>query len=309
MNVIFSLIKRNTLLFFKDKGTLISALIAPMILLALYILFLGGVFTDSFESALPTGVEVSDRLIKGYVAGWEVSSILAVCCVTIAFIANLSIVQDKVTNAISDITIAPVKPYQLALGYFISTAFITTMVCFAALALGLIYIGIVGWYLSFVDVLLIIVDILLNVLFGTALSSIVCYFLKSQGAMSAVGIIVSSIYGFICGAYYPISQFSPTIQNVITLLPGTYGASLFKNHLLTGVFNEFGTTAGFPAEVVSELKDAFDVNLYFFNNQVSPGAMYAVIGASVAILIGIFVLITALRTRRVNKKRTTKTIA
>ena len=46
------------------------------------------------------------------------------------------------------------------------------------------------------------------VLFGTVLSGIVCYPLQTQGQMSAVCTIVSAGYGFICGAYMPISNSS-----------------------------------------------------------------------------------------------------
>ena len=60
-----------------------------------------------------------------------------------------------------------------------------------------------GWYLSFVDVLWIIIDEILLVLFGSTLSSIISYPLTTQGQMSAVGTIVSAGYGFICGAYMP----------------------------------------------------------------------------------------------------------
>lgn len=42
------LIKRNMKLFFKDKGMLISSLITPIILLVLYITFLGRVYKDIF---------------------------------------------------------------------------------------------------------------------------------------------------------------------------------------------------------------------------------------------------------------------
>ena len=41
MKVLQILIKRNTKLFFKDKGMLITALITPLILLLLYATFLG----------------------------------------------------------------------------------------------------------------------------------------------------------------------------------------------------------------------------------------------------------------------------
>ena len=51
------------------------------------------------------------------------------------------------------------------------------------------------------------------VLFGTVLSGIVCYPLQTQGQMSAVCTIVSAGYGFICGAYMPISNSSMPEKN------------------------------------------------------------------------------------------------
>ena len=65
-----------------------------------------------------------------------------------------------------------------------------------------------GWYLTAQDVLRILLDVLLLVIFGSALSSVINVFIRSQGQMSAVGTIVSAGYGFLCGAYMPISQFS-----------------------------------------------------------------------------------------------------
>ena len=48
---------------------------------------------------------------------------------------------------------------------------------------------------------------------------------------------------------------------------------------------------GFPAEVVEAIRDFIDCNLYFFGEKVSIGAMYGVMGASVALLIGGYVLL------------------
>ena len=55
MRVLCALIKRNTRLFFKDKGMFFTSLITPVILLVLYATFLGNVYRDSFLSALPPG--------------------------------------------------------------------------------------------------------------------------------------------------------------------------------------------------------------------------------------------------------------
>ena len=134
----------------------------------------------------------------------------------------------------------------------------------------------------------------LLVLFGTALSSIINVFLTSQGQISAVGTIVSAGYGFICGAYMPISQFGDGLQKVLSFLPGTYGTSLLRNHALSGVFDEM-SEAGFPDEVIDGIKDSVDCNLYFFDDRVSTGTMYIILVASVAVLIGIYIMINVLR--------------
>ena len=45
MRVLCALIKRNTRLFFKDKGMFFTSLITPVILLVLYATFLGTAFS------------------------------------------------------------------------------------------------------------------------------------------------------------------------------------------------------------------------------------------------------------------------
>ena len=117
------------------------------------------------------------------------------------------------------------------------------------------------------DILLLCLDVFLLVNFGTALSSIVGSFLSSQGHIAAVGTIVSSGYGFLCGAYMPISQFTPTLSKVVSALPGTFGTSLVRNHSMRGAFSEF-EKAGIPKAAVEEMRDAVDCNLYFFENKV-----------------------------------------
>ena len=294
MTGLWALVKRNTKLYFKDKGMFFTSLITPAILLVLYSTFLGNVFESSFRSALEAaGAMVSDKVIMGCVGGQLVSSLLAVSCVTVAFCSNLLMVQDKVSGARRDLTISPVKSSTLALGYYISTLISTLLVCYAATAVCLLYVSKVGWYLTMKDVLLLWLDVFLLVMFGTALSSIINHFLTSQGQISAVGTIVSAGYGFLCGAYMPISQFSDGLQKVISFLPGTYGTSLLRNHALRGVFEEM-SNQNFPSEVIEAIKDSVDCNLYFFGTQVSESMMYMILVGTVLLLLVIYVLLNML---------------
>lgn len=296
MTGLFNLIRRNCKLFFRDKGMFFTSLITPAILLVLYATFLANVYRDAFVSALPQGVTVAGKLIDATVGGQLVSSLLAVSCVTVSFCCNMLMVQDKVSGARRDLTVTPVRGATLALGYYTATLLSSLLVCLAAAGVCFAYLGAVGWYLGVADVLMLFLDVVLLVLFGTALSSVINFFLSSQGQISAVGTIVSAGYGFLCGAYMPISNFSEGLQRVLSFLPGTYGTSLLRNHALGGVFREM-TAAGFPAEVIDAIRDSVDCNLYFFGSRVPQGAMYGILGGSVAVLVAVYVLLNTAKKR------------
>ena len=265
-------------------------------LLLLYITFLCNVYRDSFLMHFEN-ITIEDGLVNGLVAGQLFSSILAVSCVTVAFCANLLMVQDKITGARGDLLVAPIKRHYLAIGYYSATLLVTLIVAAVAALACFIYIASVGWYLSFADVLLILLDILLLVMFGTALSSIINYFLSTQGQGSAVGTIVSSCYGFVCGAYMPISSFAEGLRNALAFFPGTYGTALLRNHTLRGVFRKM-RDSGIPNEVVEGVRDAVDCNIYYAGTAVPEGLMYVILVATILVLIAAFVLINRLDKRK-----------
>jgi len=153
MNSLSVLIKRNTKLFFRDKGMFLTSLITPGILLLLYSTFLGNVYKNSFISSMPEGITLSDEILNGVVGGQLLSSILAVSCVTVAVSCNMLMVQDRANGSLNDLMMTPVKRSTLALGYYFATLISTLIICFAAVALGLAYIAFSGWYMSLGGVL------------------------------------------------------------------------------------------------------------------------------------------------------------
>lgn len=292
-----ALVIRNIKLFFKDKGMVFASMITPLILLVLYATFLGNVYTNSFESSMPEGLSVPKDLVAATVAGELVSSILAVCCITVSFCSNMLMVQDKVNGINMDLGVAPVKSWTLSVGYYLATAVSSMIVCYIAFGACLAYVKMSGWYMSFVDIAAIALDIVILVLFGTALSSIVNFFVSTEGQMSAVGTIVSAGYGFICGAYMPISQFGEGLRKVLSFLPSTYGTSLLRNHALRGVFSEM-EKSGFPEQVMDGIRESIDCKLYFFDSEVSTGAMLMYLAVSVAVLMGIYVFMNIHKERK-----------
>lgn len=297
MKTLQALINRNQKLFFRDRGMLFSSLITPVILIVLYATFLAKVYKDSFTSYLPKILHVSEKLIDGAVASQLGAALLAVSCVTVTFCVNLTMVQDKASGARKDFDVSPVKRPVLYLGYFCATVLNSLMVNVLALVLCLFYIRKMGWYLSATDLAWMVLDVLLLVLFGAVLSSIICYPLKTQGQMSAVGTIVSAGYGFICGAYMPVSNFGDGLQKFLSYLPGTYGTSLLKNHMLRGVFAQMKED-GFPKQSVTEIVKNLDCRPMFRGEVVSTQEMIAVMAASILILGAIYLVVTAIFIKR-----------
>lgn len=287
MKTLGALVNRNRKLFFRDKGMLFSSLITPIILIVLYATFLEKVYHDSFASSMPATMQISEKLLNGTVAGQLAAALLAVSCVTVTFCVNLTMVQDKSTGAYRDFLVSPVKKPLIYFGYFVSTFLNSLMVNSFALVLCLGYTFLKGWYLSAGDLLLIFLDMVLLILFGTILSSIVCYPLKTQGQMSAVGTIVSAGYGFVCGAYMPISNFGTGIQKVMSYLPGTYGTSMLKNHMLSGVFREM-SEVGFPEDVVTGIAKSLDCRPSFNGSVVAPSTMMLIMLCTVAVLLAVY---------------------
>lgn len=289
MKILLNVVRRNLKLFFKDKGMFFSALITPMILLVLYGTFLAKLYRESFASSLPKGFVIADKLLNGTVAGQLVSALLAVSCVTIAFSANLMMIQDKANGTLRDFTVTPVKRSVLGAGYYLASAASTLIITFSALAVCLLYLSSQGWFLSAKDVLLVIADVFLLTMFGTALSSCVNFFLHTNGQATAVGTIISAGYGFICGAYMPIASFGEGLQKVLGFFPGTYGTCLLKNHMLRGTIEEM-QRVGFPQEVVKGIKDSIDMNFYFYGKSVPIRVMFLVLIGAILLFTGLFIL-------------------
>ena len=291
-------IKRNVKLFFADKGMFFTSLITPAILLVLYVTFLANVYTDSLLMALPVGFEISEELLDGFAGAQLVSSILSVSCVTVAFCSNMLMVQDKANGTVRDITVSPIKASATSIAYYVATLISTLTVCLTATAICLLYVAATGWYMTALDIVLLVLDVVLLCLFGVALSSIINFFLSTQGQISAVGTLISSGYGFLCGAYMPLSQFSDGLRNAIMFLPGTYGTALVRNHAMRGVLEQM-EKEGLPAEFVDSVRDNFDCTLYFFENKIDIPIMYAVIGVTVCVLVAAYVIMNIIKGRKV----------
>ena len=298
---LFALVSRNIKCYFKDKFLFFVSLITPMILLVLFVTFLRSVYIESFKSIFEGfGFTAGDEVIEGLAGSWLLSSIMAVCSVTVAICSNAVMISDKVDGAINDLSVSPVKGTTVTLSYFVANFIITLTVMLAVLIVGFVYLAIVGWYIPVGDVFLILVDVICCVLFGALLAGVVESFISSQGGLSAISTLVSSMYGFLCGAYMPLSQFADGMRNVICSLPCTYSVGILRKHFMGGYVTKLGEL-GLPAEGQKALLDGFDGNLYVGSTEIPLWAMYVILLSTCAVLLVAYILIVVFKHRSSRK--------
>ena len=295
---------RNMKCYFKDKFLFFVSLITPMILLVLFVTFLRSVYLESFDGIFAQfGFVAEERVVNGLAGSWLLSSVMSVCAVTVAICSNAVMIQDKIDDSLNDLNMTPVKGTTISLAYFIANFLVTLTVMLAVLIVGFVYLAIVGWYISFASVMSILADTLCCVLFGTLLAGVVESFIRTQGALSAVSTLVSSMYGFICGAYMPLSQFAEGMRNFICVLPGTYSVGIMRNHFMQGYVEELGRQ-GLPESGQKALMDGFDGNLYVGKTQMPLWSMYLILLGACALLLAAYITIVVVRNKR--SKRTSR---
>ena len=76
MKVFWSLVQRNIKLFFKDRALFFVAMISPVILLALFVTFLGNVYKDAFLDVFNNfGISIQDGMVDGVVVAYLFASL------------------------------------------------------------------------------------------------------------------------------------------------------------------------------------------------------------------------------------------
>ncbi len=285
------LIKRNISLFLKDKMTVFFALLAPIIVLGLYILFLGDIQLETVNGIIDGyGLEIEKKVVMGFINNWMISGVMGVSCITVALNACTIMVRDRERGAVNDVLASPVKRWVLFASYIISCFLITFIICFIVLLVGIIYLACTGGLMmTFVDFLAIFATTIISILSSSVIMVLLASFVRSESALAACSGILSAIIGFITGAYMPLSVFPDAIQFFVCFIPGSYSAGLFRYLFLSGPTNILLRTL--PPEVVGELTSAYSVEMRFFGGSViSAGWMALTLILSVIVFAGILII-------------------
>src|SRR5665647_230272 len=242
MTVITNLISRNLKLYFRDRTSVFFSLLGVLIIIGLYVLFLGNLIVKNLEGFVTIGARFT-------VDSWIMAGVLAVTTVTTTMGAYGAMVEDRSKKISRDFSSAPVKRSQLAAGYILSSFIIGMVMTVAALIIAEIYIVAYGGkLLPLIPLLKILGLIILSVLANSSFLFLIVSFFRTTNAFATASTILGTLIGFIAGICVQIGILPVALQTLIKIFPISHVGLLMRQVMMEAPMSlEF---AGAPADVV-----------------------------------------------------------
>ena len=215
-----ALLKRNFILYFRNRSGVFFSLLGALISFLLYIIFLQKNLTDAWPQ-LPDNTNLLNN--------WLMGGTLAVTGITTSFTALTQMVQDRENQVDQDLFLTDLGSWGLQVSYLISSiiiSFVMQVFMFAVMSL----------YFKESPVISHLLEITLIMLLSSLLSSLVnillIYRFQSVDSLGKMATIVGTASGFLVGTYVPIGVLPDFAQIIMKCTPATYIASLYRQILM-----------------------------------------------------------------------------
>ena len=215
-----ALLKRNFILYFRNRSGVFFSLLGALISFLLYIIFLQKNLTDSW-SQLPNSTNLLNN--------WLMGGTLAVTGMTTSFTALKQMVQDRENQVNQDLFLTDLGNWGLQASYLISSIVISFV-------MQIFMYAVMSFYFKESPVISHLPEIALIMLLSSLLSSLVnvllIYRFQSVDSLGKLATIVGTASGFLVGTYVPIGVLPDFAQIIMKCTPATYIASLYRQVLM-----------------------------------------------------------------------------
>lgn len=297
MQVIKNIVSRNMKKYIRDKAAVFFSFLSVLIVLFLYLIFLGDMQVDSIKSAIKDMPNFLDREkeVVFMVNSWLVAGLLAVNAITIPLGILSMKVEDKYNKIEDDFNATPAKRYQIVMGYIISAWIIGIVTSLFVLVIGEGYILIKGGsLLSLLGLLKVLGIISLSTIMFSGMFYLIVMFLKTVTQVSTINTLVGTFSGFLGGIYVPIGVLGVGIGSVIKLFPLAHSVALLRQ-----VFMEDSISAvfsGTPSGTAEEIREFYGVDLFLGSHLMTPLEMILIMVGFTIICYGVsFILFKKLK--------------
>ena len=215
-----ALLKRNFILYFRNRSGVFFSLLGALISFLLYIIFLQKNLTDAWTQ-LPDNTNLLNN--------WLMGGTLAVTGITTSFTALTQMVQDRENQVDQDLFLTDLGSWGLQVSYLISSIVISFV-------MQVFMYAVMSFYFKESPVISHLPEIALIMLLSSLISSLVnvllIYRFQSVDSLGKLATIVGTASGFLVGTYIPIGVLPDSAQFFMKCTPATYIASLYRQVLM-----------------------------------------------------------------------------
>lgn len=292
MKEIGYLVKRNSLLFLRERSAVFFSLLSMLIVLALMVIFLGRMNSQALVDLLSEwggerDLAADERNAAYLIQLWTLAGILVVNAVTVTLTVTGIMVQDETEKRLMAFYVTPVSRLKLSLGYILSAWLVGTGMCLLTLAAGEGYFALQGYgLLKAGSVLKLGGMIALNTFVFATIAYLFALSVHNSSAWSGLLTIVGTLVGFVGGIYLPMDSLSAPVQSVLKCLPVLHGASMMREVCTQEAIVE--AFAGMPQGAGEIFREAMGISVMAGEHKFSLGEQVAILllYAIIAIVAG-----------------------
>ncbi len=290
MNEILTLVGRNIKIYLRDRVAVFFSFLSVIILLMIYILFLGNQFTSPELEAIMSKSELDFFKYSVMMPG-----VLVLNTITISM-GNLgTLIEDMDKRYLDGFLVTPVKRSKIVVSYYLSSLLITMVFTILMWLLAVILIGLTtGIYYRPEIIFSSIGLIVLFSFISSSMMVLITTFIKSMNAFGAFSGVFGSLIGFTTGIYMPLSVLPEFMMNIASVIPFTHFVVLLKSVIMTQSF-EIMAGGGVPSEAITNLKEVFGASEIGFVGIDAPMIWILVLSALLAV---VFLILATLRMNR-----------
>lgn len=289
--LLLRLIKRNILVYVRDRSNVFFSLLSMLIIIGLMVVFLGKMNADGVVDLLNQYGGLRDAAAdranaEQLVMLWTLAGIVVVNSITISLSMVGIMVEDEAHKKLSSFFVAPVKRGIFVLSYIIGAIIMGIIMCVLTVVIGEAYIGMTGGIiLSVVALGKIFLYIVLNVFTSATMVFLITNFIHSQSAFGAVSTIIGTLVGFLAGIYLPMGMLPEKVQSVLRCFPLLHGCSFMRSIFTEDILKT--TFANCPAELINGYKEYMGITIKYQEEILSSTFQVAFMLISGIIFIGI----------------------
>ncbi|NLK99735.1 MAG: ABC transporter permease [Clostridiales bacterium] len=305
MKALFSIIKRNLLVYMKDKENVFYTFLSMLIIITLMLVFLGEMNIDIVKNVLRHMDELMNENVlpaESLVAGSRnpaLDDVNARTLVISLIIAGITIVNgitssmgmlsmmswDEETGKLASYYVAPISRFVLVSGYIISAICLSCLFSIITLVVSEIILVLTGGTLMSMTLAVKALGLIfLNSFSTTAFLFFATSLARTRNAFSGISTFVHTLSGFITGMYVPFGIMPDIVVKVLAFLPMTQGSAWMRKEFTNEILNT--TFAGLPKEAIAEYAQVTGMELKLGNTVFTPLMQFALLlGSGILFMI------------------------